>query len=225
MNANWEPVGNGAGRSAGPPAWTMMAAGVVAGIVLALGAVAAWGLLQGSRATPSIAPRAEGPRMLDCFRLPWGGAREMLLVPAGPDGVGEPGLAARLYPGEEPERRLASLVLANVSGAESWDVDLTSVRLVVRAGAAGDWEPIATKGAGTVDGAPALRLRSLGYGDLRFTLEPGSLRHVLVALPPNRGLSDLTDVKWGEERLVRDRLDVETVRQFRHDPGSVAQGR
>ncbi len=203
-----------------------MTAGVLAGVALALGVLAAWRLLPtGAEApTATAAPPAATPS-LDCFRLPWGGARELLLVPAGPDGVGEPALSARLFPDEDPGRSLASLLVANVSGEERWDVDLADRPLMARVGD-GPWvrldADVATNG---LSGSEAARLRALGHGSTRFTLEPGSLRRVLVALPPRRGLAELTDVKWGDESLLRDRLDLRTVRRFRLDPGAVAAGR
>ncbi len=214
---------------AGLPPWKMLAAGVLAGVLIALIAGQIWNVFDdgdGPGEGNGLAPNGAD---IACFRLPWGGEHELLLVPAGPDGLGEPRLAARLFPDETPARRLASLVLANVSPDTQWEVDLGSEPFLAQIAGSDEWQRIdpVTSDDGIavdLDAADALRLRALATGapgGSRLTLEPRSLRRVLVALPPRRGLADISGVKWGATDLLPDRISAETLRSFRVDPARV----
>jgi hypothetical protein len=168
---------------------------------------------------------------VDLFRLPSTDRREMFLVPAGPNAEGEPLLAKALFPGEEPPRELASLLLANVSPDEPWAVDLETKPLSCRRVDDDVWRPITGVAPSTAADGPRLtptellRLRGLGAGVGKTTVEPRSLRRVLLALPPNCRLSDLSDVQWDGVPLVRDQLELERVRRFREDPAGATIGR
>jgi hypothetical protein len=206
-----------------PRPWAAVLLGAAAGLGMAAIALGAWSAWRAATAPTLPAPR-EAARV-DLFRLPSGGAREALLLPAGPDAAGEPRLAERIF-GSADARELVSLFLANVSREEPWDVDLAQAPLRCRAGAA-SWEEIGRLD-GPFPGLPPtdeLRLRSLGAGATRLRVEPGTLRQVLLALPPGRKLAELTDVQWGERPLTRDRLDLERVRRFREDPAGTFSGR
>jgi hypothetical protein len=202
-----------------------VAGGVLMGLVSAMAGTYGWRLLA-RRADPPI-EEARAVQVLDLFRLPSGARREMFLVPAGPDGIGEPGLAASLFPDEDPPRELASLLVANVSAEEPWRVDLEGQSLRCRAEGDPSWRPIERLPAAppSVSAAEALRLRGLGAGDAAVTVEPRSLRQVLLALPRGCRFSALSDVQWGTTPLVRDKLDAERIRHFREDPAAATTGR
>lgn len=197
--------------------------GALAGLGVAAVTIGIWSAWQRARSVDLPAPREVARVRL--FRLPSGGAREAILLRAGPDATGEPRLAERLF-GADESRELVSLVLANVSPADPWEVDLREAPLRCRSGGT-SWEEIARLDGPFSELSPAdeLRLRSLGAGTTRVRVEPGSLRQVLLALPPGRKLEDLTDVQWGERPLTRDQLDLERVRRFREDPGGTFTGR
>ena len=205
-----------------PRPWVAVAFGTSTGLLAAAVGVTAWSVWKGSTKTVLPAPREAA--QIESFRLPSGGAREAMLVPAGPDATGEPRLAERLFAGDA-RRELVSFVFANVSPRDAWDVDLAASPPRCRSGT-GDWQPLELL-AGPFDlpAADALRLRSLGAGDGRLHLEPGTLREVLLALPTGRKMSDLTDVEWDGRPLTPDRLDLERVRRFREDPAGTTIGR
>ncbi len=215
-------------RARGTRPWAAIVAGVVVGFIAALAGTAVWGLLRqgtGEEYAEGVAPQA----MVDLFRLPSGTDHELLVIPAGPDGIGEPQLTDRLFPEEDPPRQLASLLVANVSPTNPWEVDLQSVPLRCRTAQDSAWESFEHLqeriAARHVAPAQELRLRSLGAGVTRFSLGPRTSRRILVALPPGRTLEDLAVVQWGETALLRDRLELERVRRFREDPGGVTTGR
>jgi hypothetical protein len=204
--------------------------GVVAGVVVA---IASSSLVQrladlasGARHTTVAAASA-----VPYFRLPAGREQAVLVLRAGPDGSGEQSLSRHLFPGETPERDLAAVLVANVSSEAAWDVDLEQLAPRFRVGESGDWEPFEHLAA-RLDDAPTdlsaadrLRLRGLGAGALRFTLEPRSARQVLLALPPDRQFEQVSDVQWGETVLRRDRADVERLRALRQDPSAAGAPR
>lgn len=207
-----------------PRPWAAILLGASTGLLFAALAIAGWSWWD-SRPSADLPPRGVASAV-DVFRLPSGRAHEALLVPAGPDAIGEPRLSAALFPGETPPRELASFVLANVSPRDEWQVDLARrpVRGRVEGGA---WEEF-----GVLDGvaeragdADAVRLRALGGGLTELSLRPGSIRRVLLALPKNRKLSDLRDVEWDGSPLERDRLPAERLRRFREDPVAAMAGR
>ena len=208
------------------PTWVAVTGGAALGLLGAFGGTVAWRAF-GRRGGPVGDPR-EVATQVDLFRLPCGAHREMFLGPAGPDANGEPALANALFPGEDPPRELASLLLANVSPDEVWTLDLTNAPLSCRRSSGAAWEPLcgfdAQRAAG-LDPAQALRLRGLGAGCVKVTLEPRSLLRLLVALPANCRIADLSDVQWGTTPLVRDQLDLERIRRFREDPSAVTTGR
>lgn len=209
-----------------PRPWAAVTLGASTGFLAAAVGILVWTLYRRVSA-PDLPPPQETATVA-LFRLPSGGAREAILVPAGPDATGEPRLVSRLFPGATPPRELVTLLLANVSPSDAWDVDLSAEPLRCRAGS-GPWEPIAAvphgPGAG-LDAADDLRMRSLGGGGAaHFSLEPGSLRQVLLTLPPGRKMGDLTDVEWGGRPLTRDRLEMERLRRFREDPAGTTTGR
>lgn len=206
-------------------AWLSIGAGlglgVLVAVIAALGMEAFFSLRSGGDEQP-----AQTAEALQLFRLPNGGPHEAYLLPAGPDGQGEERLAGQLFPGEAPTRRLASLLLANVSESEAWDVDLEAEALRCRTSESAPWEPLERLPSG-IDDAPGaldpssrLRLRSLGAGVVRLSLQPRSMKRVLLALPPDRQFSDLSDVQWGALTLRADRLDLEQARDLREDPAT-----
>lgn len=201
--------------------WPGIVYGAATGLLASALGIGAWMYL---RARPAPLPPARETPQVDLFRLPSGFAREAMLVPAGPDAIGEPRLAARLFP--DGPRELVTLLLANVSAKDPWDVDLATEPLRCRAGD-GPWEELALlDGAGArLPAADDLRLRGLGAGSVRVRVDPGSLRQVLLALPPRRKFADLTDVQWGGAALTRDRLEVARLRRFREDPAGTTTGR
>lgn len=207
-----------------PQRWGAVLLGASSGLLVAALAIAVYSWWGGR--PPADLPPHHDTAAIDLFRLPWGGEREAILVPAGPDAIGEPLLAASLFPGESPPRELASLVVANVGREGAWDVDLVREPLRCRAGG-GDWEPLGLlDGVGErARGADRLRLRALGGEATAVSVAPGTLVRLLVALPPRRKLADLTDVEWGGRPLTRDRLDLERVRRFREDPSASLSGR
>ncbi|MCE9637243.1 MAG: hypothetical protein K8T90_16175 [Planctomycetes bacterium] len=205
-----------------PRPWVAVAFGTSTGLLAAAVGVTAWSAWKD--ANPPTLPPVRAVAQIDIFRLPSGGAREAMLIPAGPDATGEPRLAGRLFAPGAP-RELVSLVLANVSPREIWDIDLAVAAPRCRVGS-DDWAPIdVIDGHHDLASADALRLRSLGAGDVRLRLEPGTLREVLLALPPGRKLSDLTDVEWEGRPLAQDRLELERIRRFREDPAGTTTGR
>lgn len=164
--------------------------------------------------------------LVDFYRLPSGRDQALLVLRAGPDASGEQTLSRRLFPGETPERELATVLVANASSDEPWDVDLEQSPLRLRTGDGSTWEPFVQL-AERLDGAsdeltPAdrLRLRGLGAGTTRFRLEPRSARQVLLALPPARRFEQVSDVQWGDTLLRRDHADVERLRALRQDPSA-----
>lgn len=206
--------------------WVAVTGGLLLGFVAARAGSWAWTAFGRSRVT--AAASAEVASTVDLFRLPPGAHREMFLVPAGPDANGEPHLAAALYPGETPPRELASLMLANLSADEPWSVDLETRPLACRVGDDPSWKRLARSSGETsaaLSPQDRLRLTSLGGGSGTVIVEPHSLRRVLVALPPNCRIADLSGVQWGETALVRDRLELERIRRFREDPNAVTMGR
>jgi len=209
-----------------PPTWLAVAAGAGLGFFAAFLAAGAWNAF-GRR--DAVAPGVErtAPPQVDLFRLPSKANREMVLVPAGPDASGEPRLAAALFPNENPPRELAALLLANVSPDEPWLVDLDAAPLACRRADDAAWTPLAPLAldASSLTAAERLRLRGLGAVGGKLTVEPRSLRQVLLALPPNCRLGDLSGVQWGDMKLERDRLDLTRVRRFREDPAAATAGR
>jgi hypothetical protein len=206
--------------------WMAVSGGLVLGFAAAL--AGRWAFTTFGDRVQSVPDTCEVASEVDLFRLPSGASREMFLVPAGPDANGEPALARALYPGEEPPRELASLLLANVSADEPWPVDFEQRPLACRRDAAGAWTPLErlSSASGTrLAPAELLRLRSLGADASRLVVEPRSLRRVLVALPPKCRIGDLSGVQWGETPLVRDKLALERIRLFREDPAAVTMGR
>ena len=209
------------------PTWAAVATGVLLGLAAAAAGIAAWNAFGRRAAVPSEDARQVAAQV-ELFRLPPGAHREMFLVPAGPDANGEPALARALFPGEEPPRELASLLLANVSPDEPWTVDLAATPLACRRHATAAWETLGGLGASEASmlgEADRLRLRSLGSAGQTVTVEPRSLRRILFALPPKCRIADLSGVQWGTTPLVRDQLDLERVRRFREDPAAVTTGR
>jgi hypothetical protein len=195
--------------------------GAATGLLAAALGVGVWTYL---RTRPPVLPPARESARVDLFRLPSAGAREALLVPAGPDATGEPRLAAALFPAAL--RELVTLVVANVSASEPWDVDLVAEPLRCRSGD-GPWEDLARldRGLPALDPVDDLRLRALGAREAQVRVEPGSLRQVLLAMPPGRKLADLTDVQWGTTALTRDSLELARLRRFREDPAGTTSGR
>jgi len=213
-----------------PPTWLAVVAGAALGFLAAFGGAGVWNTYFRGDAAPSPPARAAAASV-DLFRLPPSGRREMYLVPAGPDATGEPALARALFPEENPPRELASLLLANVSPDEPWLVDLDAAPLACRRTDGGAWtsiEGVATtvaSGAARISSSDMVRLRGLGAVGGKVMVEPRSLRHVLLALPRNCRLADLSDVQWGDARLLRDRLELSRIRRFREDPAAVTAGR
>lgn len=208
------------------PTWVAVTSGLALGFAAASAGKFAWNRY-GRKSAQAAGPARDVAALVDLFRLPSGAHREMFLVPSGPDANGEPALAASLFPGEEPPRELASLLVANVSADEPWTIDLESSPLTCRRSGAVTWETLhgIDPGAAKLDPAAMLRLRGLGGAPTRITLEPRTLRRVLMALPPKCRIEDLSDVQWGTTPLVRDQLDLERVRRFREDPAAVTTGR
>jgi len=201
--------------------WAAVLLGASTGFLAAALGIGLWTFVHSHR--DDLPPRREVAQ-IDLFRLPSGATHEAMLVPAGPDATGEPRLAAALFPGGP--RELVTLLVANVSPTEPWDVDLVGEPLRCRSGT-GAWEtiePLTGRAAG-LPPADGLRLRSLGSEAAQARLEPGSLRPFLLALPDGRRLSDLTDVQWGDRPLTRDRLGLERLRRFREDPAGMTTGR
>jgi hypothetical protein len=162
---------------------------------------------------------------VDLYRLPSGSDHEVFLVPSGPDAIGEPRLAASLFPDETPARELASVLVANVGRRGVFDLDLDETPLRGRT-AGGPWEPIcALAPDARLPEDLAVRFRALGGGVSKVRLDPGHFRRILVALPRARRLADLSDVELGEVSLVRDRLELERLRRFRIDPAGTTSGR
>ncbi len=206
--------------------------GVVAGAGLGFLAAFLGTLAWNARARtagPSAALTRGAQSEVDLFRLPSSEHREMVLLPAGPDADGEPGLAKALFPDETPPRELASLLLANVSSADPWLVDFDAQQLRCRRAGDDAWTAItgvaSTAASVPLSASELLRLRGLGSASGKLTVEPRSLRHVLLALPPKCRLEDLSDVQWDGTPLLRDRLDVERIRRLREDPAAVTTGR
>lgn len=205
--------------------WVAVAVGLLGGVLITGLIVFLVDPTGGDRRRP-VAAAARAALEVDLFRLPSGAAHEALLLPAGPDAIGEPVLSQRLFPGESPPRRLASLVLANLSESDPWRVDLDALPLMGRSSPSGQWVAFPDlraelrNGDATLTAADRLRLRSLGAGQVQVELEPGSLRRILLALPPERTLEDLAGVKWGETPLLKDRVPVERLREFRADPAA-----
>lgn len=195
--------------------------GAASGCATAAAGVALWTWI-GSR--PHEIPPPREIARIELFRLAAEGPREALLLPAGPDATGEPRLSRTLFP--DAPRDLVSFVLANTSARDPWDVDLAAEPLRCRAGD-GPWEDV-TRLDGDLPPLPAaddLRLRGLGARDTHVSVPPGSLRQVLLALPPGRKLAELTDVQWGERSLARDRMELARIRRFREDPPPATGGR
>jgi hypothetical protein len=220
-------VSSDAGKPGRATVWTAVAAGLAMGFAAATLATLGWDALSRRGREPPQAPREVASRV-DLFRLPSGGTREMFLVPAGPDANGEPALARSLFPGEDPPRSLATLLVANVAPEEPWTIDLDATPLACRRSEDGAWEPL--RGLDAADGrelsaAERLRLRSLGATGGRLVVEARSLRQVLLVLPPRCTMSDLVGVQWGRTPLVRDALELERIRRFREDPAAVTTGR
>ena len=197
--------------------------GLLLGFVAAR--VGSWAFSAFGRSRPEAGASAQIASTVGLFRLPPGAHREMFLVPAGPDANGEPHLAAALFPGEAPPRELASLMLANVSPDDTWSVDLDARPLSCRVGDDPVWRPLARATGGALSPQDRLRLTSLGGGGGPVLVEPRSLRRLLLALPPNCRIADLSGVQWGETALVRDALELERIRRFREDPSAVTMGR
>lgn len=191
-----------------------LATGAAAGLVVAAAALWTWTLVAPARRGPEV-PQREVASAVDVFRLPSGGGRELVVVRAGPDAGGEPALSARLFPGEDPERELVSIVVANGAGGELWTLDLHAAPLRVRAG--GDWFPAESvvERASALPPAEELRVRSLGGATSAVDVAPGTMRSLLVALPKARKMGDITDVQWGDVTLLKDRFDIERLRRFR----------
>ncbi len=207
--------------------WAAVGGGIVAGIVVAAVAMVAWSLfLDGEPGDPGE-PLSEPDRRVALFRLDPDAAHGMMVLPAGPDALGEPTLAERLFPDEQPRRRLASVLLTNVTAADVWEVDLASMPLRGRI-AGEEWGSFTPLDAivGAADDLSAterLRLRSLGAELVRVRVDPGTLRRVLVALPKGRKLGEFTDVQWDGRQLARDELDLERLHRFREDPAGVVR--
>lgn len=203
---------------------TAVLGGLVAGVLLASAVVIGWSLIRtDSRRAGYAASRPDS--RIGVFRLDGTGGGELLLAPAGPDGTGEPAISTALFPDEVPARELASVLVANTNVAgDAFEVDLASVPLRARAGTDQPWfdlQPI----RGRDDLAPtvALRLRTVGGTRGSVTVAPGKLSRLLVALPPGRQLSDVSDVQWGERPLLADRMDLETLHAYREAPTSVGR--
>jgi hypothetical protein len=212
-------------RGVAARSWIAVCVGLLLGFVAALAGTQAWNLFGGGRDVAAVPRRTSAA--IDLFRLTSGGDREMVLVPAGADADGEPALSRALFPGEEPPRDLATLLLANLSPNAPWQVDLAADPLACRAGDA-DWTPLQRVGPDVAKelAPPALlRLRALSAAGSVVVVEPASLRRVLYALPANRRFGQLSDVQWGKTKLARDRLDLERIRHFREDPAGATTGR
>jgi len=200
-------------------AWRSVAVGIGLGILAAV--LVTLGIREYLRTRPRAEqPMAETAAAVALFRLPAGGDHELYLVPAGPDGSGEVALSEALFPGEEPRRELASLLLANISREDDWDVDLDAMALACRVDDGDEWTPleVLSKPPETLDPAHRLRLRSLGAGTRRVHLGPRSMKRVLFALPARRQFEQLSGVQWGGLPLRQDRLEVERLRRIHEDP-------
>ena len=206
--------------------WVAILGGAVAGVALAAAVIVAWSYL--GPAPPGAGRAASRPdTLVDVFRLPAGAGESMLVARAGPDASGEPALSAGLFPGEEPVRELASVVVANLSEADSIDVDLAAEPLRACTDDA-DWfelSAVATATAHSLDPTLALRFRGLGGQLGAQSIAPGTLRRFLVALPPGRRFADVSVVQWGDRKLERDRIDVENLHAIRERPGVPAPRR
>jgi hypothetical protein len=200
--------------------------GLVLGFCAAIAGTYAWNLFGAARR--ARIPERETTAQVDLFRLPSGARREMFFVPAGADADGEPALSRALFPDEEPPRELASLLIANVSADEPWQVDLAKEPLSCRVGERPDLaslDRVSSRTGASLPPAQLLRLRALSSDEPTLVVAPSSLRRVLYALPPRCRMGDLSVVQWGSTPLVRDRLDLERVRHFREDPAAVTTGR
>jgi len=202
--------------------WVAVAGGAVAGILLATAVVVAWTLFGTDTGDPGHA--AINPESsIDVYRLPQG-AFEMLVVPAGPDARGEELLSASLYPGEQPARAFASVLLANTGALGSWEVDLAATPLRARAGDAWfDLSPVPPERLDGLSPVALLRLRSVGGDVASAHVEPGSLRRVLLALPAGRTFRDVSAVQWGDRPLERQQMDLERLHEFRDRPEVVTR--
>ena len=206
--------------------WVAVAGGAVAGVVLATAVIVGWGLV-GARFRDVGQAAARPDTAVDVFRLPPGAAFEMLVAPAGPDAQGETEIAERLFPGEEPPRRLAAVLVANTGALGDWEVDLAAPPLRARFGGA-DWVDLAAVDAARTDAlgpALALRFRSLGGVPGPRRIEPGTMRRFLLALPPGRTLEDASGVQWGDRVLRRESMDLESFHAFRESPVHAAAER
>ncbi len=210
--------------SPAPPApdlrrqWSAVLAGAVAGVVFATAIVLAVAWFGEPPAGPGVtSARPDSPVPL--FRLDASPAHELLLVPAGPDALGEPGLAHRLFGDAPPRRELAALLLANVADQGDWDVDLRAPALRARTAPDAAWlelEPVPPELVDrALDASGRLRARSIGGGLASVRVGPHSLRQVLLALPPGWRLHELSDVQWGERPLQRADTDVEGLHAYR----------
>jgi len=209
-------------RSRANRVWLTVAVGVLGGVGMAV--LASWAARNLWKSDPVAIPVAQKPPEIRLFRLPSGREHAAMICPAVPDGSGEQRLAAALFPGEETPRELASLLLANASDTETWDVDLGSLPLRFRVTAGSDWETFEALGDRLSDDAAALsasdrlRLRGLGAGSSVFRLEPRTSRRVLLALPRSRQFRELSDVEWGTTALTLDEVAVGAFRALRQDP-------
>jgi len=200
--------------------------GAVAGIALATAVIVAWSFLGPE---PEDAGRAASrpDTLVSVFRLPRGAAYEMLLAPAGPDASGEPALSAGLFPGEQPPRELASVLVANTGALGDWEVDLGSPPVRAKASDASWFQLDAVEDAAVsgLDPGLALRFRGLGGGALRRSVAPGTLRRFLLVLPAGRRFADISVVQWGDRTLEPGQIDLERLHAFRERPADVPPAR
>lgn len=196
--------------------WVAILGGAAAGVVLAALVIVAWSYLgpdPGGAGRAASRPDTE----VDVFRSPPGSAESMLVARAGPDAGGEPALAAGLFPGEEPARELASIVVVNRGEVEVFDIDLANTPLRARTDDT-EWFELAAVAPAALEALDpnlALRFRGLGGEIDRRSIAPGTLRRFLLALPPGRRFSDVSVVQWGDRTLERGRIDVERLHEFR----------